>query len=323
MNKIFVLSWIILILLATVSCSSPSFEFSGEKVIERGRDLDGKVSFGVISDIHGQAKKARIMAQELKNRGVDAFILPGDLGCNNEISNRCANTPADKEEIKSSIEAVAAAGLPVFVIPGNHESKQDYDAAMEAAQQSYPNIIDMTKYRVVDGLVADIISLPGYSFQSGMVQVKERDGVIDITAAKFIPTNGFLIHDEDISSLNQYRQGLDDPIILVTHAGGKTNASKSPTTTFEGTDVGDERITYAMKEQNISFAVVGHIHEAGGLAVTVDGAPVSQGEWAFQFTANFGTLEPWIYLDGKARKGMAGILTIEGDKGKFEMVEIE
>ncbi|MBI2110731.1 hypothetical protein HYT51_03040, partial [Candidatus Woesearchaeota archaeon] len=96
-----------------------------------------------------------------------------------------------------------------------------------------------------------------------------------------------------------------------------------PATVYSGNDVGDATTTEMMRTNNIPFAVVGNIHEAGGLAATYDGKLVEPGEWAKQFTANFGGLERWKHLSGETYNGMAGILTVKGDQAKFDMIYLK
>ncbi|MBI2668942.1 metallophosphoesterase [Candidatus Woesearchaeota archaeon] len=213
---------------------------------------------------------------------------------------------ADKSEIKDVLEAVAQMGLPIFVIPGNHEQKPDYTTALAEVTAKYDNVIDMVKFRVFNGDDVDFVSLPGYQ-------------AFKIPGRQFIPDNGYWAKPELIQSTGKLRNGLDDAVVLIAHGCGKT-ASPGPATIYGGRDVGDGNTTKMMRENNIPFAVCGHIHEAGGLAATYDGKLVKQGEWAKQFSANFGGLEDWKHLDGKTYSGMAGILSVKGDEAKFEML---
>ena len=202
--------------------------------------------------------------------------------------------------------------MPVFVIPGNHERKLDYESALVEITKKYANVIDMAQFRVFDGDDADFVSLAGYQ-------------TFRIPGRQFIPNEGYWAKTEFIRATGKLRKGLDDAVVLITHGAGKTgtDGKAGPATIYSGQDVGDANTTEMMRENNIHFAVVGYIHEAGGIATTYDGKPVNQGEWANQFTANFGGLERWKHLNGETHNGMAGVLHIKGSEAKFEMMYLK
>lgn len=268
------------------------YRFESNKVTEITSDADNEAAYGVISDIHGNAGKAKLLVEKLREKGVQGIITPGDVGEN-------------RTQIKEVLETLAEPGLPVFVIPGNHESKADFEAGIGDAQKSHSNIIDMTKYRVFDGDDADFVSLPGYQVQ------------------RFVHKGGYYAGPSFVRETGSLRQGLDDAVVLITHGAGYTGANQGPATIYNGTDVGDRLTSDMMIGSNVPFAVCGHIHEAGGIAATFEGENVMPGEWAEQFTANFGTLKQWELLNGETIEGMAGILYIQDDKAKYEIVVLE
>lgn len=268
------------------------YKLEGDKVTEITSDEDNKASYGVISDIHGNAEKARQLAQKFREIGVNGIISPGDIG-------------ETKAEIVSVLEALAEPGLPVFVIPGNHETRQDYESGVKEAAKEHANIIDMARYRIFDGDDVDFVSLPGYQVQ------------------RFVQRSGYFASPEFIRQAGNLRQWLDDAVVLVTHGAGYTGGNSGPATLYSGSDAGDGETARMMIENNIPFAVCGHIHEAGGIAATFEGDNVRQGEWAGQFTANFGTLKEWKLLNGETINGMAGILYIKGNEAKYEIMVLE
>ena len=283
------------------------YRFENNRVTELTADLDTIATYGVLSDIHGEVHKAQVMAQEFKKRGVDGIIITGDISLNEPLRTGAVDTRDDENEIKEVLEVVATTGVPIYVIPGNHEMKEAYQEAVKAVSLLYTNIIDMTRYRIIDGDDADLLSLPGYQTKT-------------IPGHQFIPDDGYFAFPKEIEKLASLRQGLDNSVILITHGCGKTNAVWGPATTYNGRDVGDVLTTQVMAQNNISFAVCGHIHEAGGRAATFEGKEIQSGEWALQFSANFGTLERWTYLHGETYDSMAGILTVNGTKAKYEIV---
>ena len=288
------------------------YKFEGNRVTQTSNDKDTIATYGVISDIHGESIKARLFAEEFRKRNVDGLIVPGDIPSNELLRYGKKDSKNDKEEIVDVLSAIAETGLPIFVIPGNHERKTDYETALAEVTNKYLNVIDMTKFRIFDGDDVDFVSLPGYQ-------------TFKIPGRQFIPDDGYWAKPDFIRETGQLRKNLDDSVVLITNGAGKTtgNGKVGPGTIYSGADVGDETTTEVMRENNIPFAVVGHIHEAGGLAATFDGTPLKQEEWAKQFTANFGTLENWKHLDGEIYNGMAGILTVNKDQAKFEMLYLK
>lgn len=288
------------------------YRFEGNKVSQLSSDEDNQAIYGVISDAHGEIEKTKAFARKFKEMKVDGIILPGDLPGNEMLRYGQRDSNPDKTEIKQILEAVAETGLPVFVIPGNHERKSDYESALAEVTAKYNNVIDMTKFRVFDGDDADFVSLPGYQ-------------TFKIPGRQFIPDDGYWAKSDFIRATGKLREGLDDAVILITHGAGKTSVDGKvgPATIYSGQDVGDANTTEMMRESNIPFAVVGHIHEAGGIAANYDGKQIKQGEWAKQFTANFGGLERWKHLNGETYNGMAGVLSVKGNEAKFDMMYLK
>ena len=294
---------------STSIINAQEYQFEGNKVRQLSSDEDNLAVYGVIADIHGEVEKAKKVAQKFKEQKVEGILCLGDMPKNEALRYGGNDSKNDYTEIREVLEALGQTGLPVLVIPGNHERKPDYERAMAAVAIRYPNIIDMSHYRIFDGDDVDFVSLPGYQ-------------IFKIPGRQFIPDDGYFASPQLIRETGKLREGLDDAVVLLAHGAGKTGKI-GPATISSGVDVGDAATSEMMQENHISFALVGHIHEAGGLAATYQGIIVKPGQWARQFTANFGTLEEWKNLDGNTYKGMAGILTVQGEQAKFEMVYLK
>ena len=315
---------ILVLFLTLVGCTQNDLQFEENKVIETDKSMD-EVSYGAMSDLHGEVDKARIAAKLLKDRGIKGIIIAGDISCNEEISNRCHKDSPDQIEIERTLEAVAQTGLPIFVIPGNHEEVSVYDKALATIRSKYPKVIDMTEYRIFDGNVVDFLSLPGYSIKTSPITYEDPQvpGDIITTSLILMPKDGFHITSDEFRRTENMSRTVNSPLVLITHGPGKIIGDSTPGMTFEGKDEGDQRITKLMQKNNISFAIVGHIHEAGGIATTLNGTRVKPGEWSSQFMLNVGTLENWKYSDGEVRKGMIQIVTFKGNQAKYETITLE
>ncbi|MBI5389906.1 metallophosphoesterase [Candidatus Woesearchaeota archaeon] len=287
-----------------------SYLFQGNTVTEETTDPDTYAVFGAISDCHGEAARARWFAEELKRQGAEYILNAGDNALNERLRYGRADVNDDRKEIKDCLAAMASTGLPVFVIPGNHETQTTYQGALQdLAAQGIKNIIDMTIYQRFDGDDLDIVALPGYHTKS-------------IPGRKFIPDDGYWAQPENIKAAGALAQDLDDAVVLLSHGAPKTG-SYGPGTISNGQDVGDEVTRKVMIQYNISFAVVGHIHEAGGLAANLRGEKVAPETWASSFVVNAGALENWELLNGKQSKGMALLVTISDKQARYKVITSE
>ena len=182
----------------------------------------------------------------------------------------------------------------------------------------------MTQYRIFDGKVIDFMSLPGYSIKvSPIVYEDFEKNEIITTGLILLPRNGFYITPTDFRSAENMSKTLDRPLVLITHGPGKIEGNNTPGRISTNKDAGDERITTLMRDNNIPFAIVGHIHEAGGIATTLNGTNIKPGEWSTEMMLNVGTLQNWVYNDGTPRSGMIQMVTFRGNEAKYETITLE
>ncbi|MEM5878338.1 MAG: metallophosphoesterase, partial [Candidatus Aenigmatarchaeota archaeon] len=136
-----------------------NFKFSDEEIFA---DFEKEVKFGLMSDIHNQVDKAKEISLLFKQRGVDGIIIAGDINLSPFF--RYNRKIEELNQIFNVLNVVANNKMPVFVIPGNHESKKEYDSAIRKLKNQ--NVIDMVKFRSVDLKEIQIVSLPGYQFEN-------------------------------------------------------------------------------------------------------------------------------------------------------------
>lgn len=324
------LTFLSILTLSLLGCQQERYLFQENKAIELIHDEDSLATYGVFSDIHGETEKLKRLVRTMEDTpGLDGFIVLGDTPRNDFLRSGGTREErrSDAEEMIEAYTMLAKAGLPVFITTGNHERKPDYEAAMKKVSKKYKNIIDLTKYRIIDGDDADFISLPGYQIKQSFHEVEDKSVGEKITIAQtFIPADGYFADAETIAATGSLRNGLDDVMILLTHGPPKTFPSSStspyagPGTTYSGEDLGDEATTKMMRKNNLHFALSGHIHEAGGLATTLDGEPIPAGQWADELVLNVGSVELWTLLDKTTSRGMAAIITIDEMKVKYEII---
>ncbi|MEM0473260.1 MAG: metallophosphoesterase, partial [Candidatus Aenigmatarchaeota archaeon] len=243
-----------------------NFKFSDEEIFA---DFEKEVKFGLMSDIHNQVDKAKEISLLFKQRGVDGIIIAGDINLSPFF--RYNRKIEEFNQIFNVLNVVSNNKMPVFVIPGNHESKKEYDSAIRKLKNQ--NVIDMVKYRSVDLKEIQIVSLPGYQFEN------------------FVAPDGYFSDSLFVKRTSKYVK--NKTTLLVSHGPPKIKGSLTPGMIYSGRDVGDENITRLIKQCGIKFVVSGHIHEAAGIAVDFKGKPLQQNKWTDELALNIGTLEEW------------------------------
>ncbi len=287
--------------------NNKQYSFQDNKVVQLTQDSDNITIYGMMSDTHGQVEKSRYFAKLMKEKGAEGIIVAGDIPLDEQLRYGKKDSIKDEKEIIEVLSAIADSGLPVLVIPGNHESQEEYYSAMNKLSLKYNNIIDMTKYRVLETKDCSFVSIPGY------------------TDKRFIDQDGFFASSNIIIGSESLIKNLKSPVVLITHGPPKTQVP-GPGTIYDGQnkleDVGSEELKELQLSYNITLVVSGHIHEAGGLARSITGDSVPPNKFASQYNINFGTLEEWTYLDNITRKGRAGLIIIEQNKAKYQILEL-
>ena len=155
-----------IILLFLLSCSTSEPQDNVALLSNRTPHLNYSIhTIGAISDPHGDTRSVEIITQKLKDQGAQIIIIAGDLPLNEELRSGVVDEQDDTSEITEVLSAAGKAGLPVYVIPGNHETQIYYTRGLREAQKIYPSIIDLTQYRYINSTGVDFISLPGYQIE--------------------------------------------------------------------------------------------------------------------------------------------------------------
>ncbi len=274
------------------------FQFEGDKVTELSTDEDNLVVYGVLADPHGEYETVRALVQKFQDRKVEGILVAGDL------AQHFRNKHSDEDEIRIVLEELAKSDVPVYVVPGNHDMRSEYGKAL-ADLARFPNLIDLSRARVVDGDDADIISCPAMDDHFSMDYA-----------------GGFIGSCTDLGSL---AQRTNDVKILLSHrpplGSGVSGIDYVPSIQR---NVGDDQLQRDMRTYGVRIGIFGHIHEAGRRATTLDGKVVAVGEYSTELVFNPGPASSWQFMlaTGTATSGSGGILTIQGDKAKYELIEL-
>jgi Icc-related predicted phosphoesterase len=203
---------------------------------------DSKIIVGVVSDLHGDGNYINESLSRFNGSNVDMIILAGD---NYDDGNKVP----DKEELVSIVSAYASLGVPVFVLPGNHENSATYNDGISLAKEMHNNVYDINHHSAdFNGL--DIVGLGGYYDK------------------RYTVPNGFIVGRADYDWAKKAVKELrkqNETIILATHSPplGTTNIDY----VAGAGHVGDKGIYGIMDDPELDgiVNVFGHIHEGGSL----------------------------------------------------------
>jgi len=81
---------------------------------------------GIITDVHGNTKACRTLMNIYHKEKCDAIIVPGDL----------SRTMKEKDN-ERILKVLTKSKLPVYVMPGNYESKKGYNKAIKKYKRKH------------------------------------------------------------------------------------------------------------------------------------------------------------------------------------------
>jgi len=254
--------------------------------------------YGVLSDIHGDIENLNRFLDRFQKDDIHAILILGDSVLNEHLYG-LKDSKDDALEMKEVLDAVLESfpETPIYIIPGNHETKKSYTDVINQFKQNNQNsnLIDLNSQRYVDGDVVDLISLPGYYIGS-----------------PYMEDDGYLISDEAMQNVSKFDAMADSPVLFISHGPPKGINKDSIDYTNNGKNVGSEEMLNEIKENKIKFGLFGHIHEAYG-ATDISGNVIEEGEFVSEL----------LFNPGSVKDGRAGIMFIkENGLVKFEIVSI-
>ncbi len=292
---------------------------------------DSFVRFGVMSDIQDKTQNHIYFTKAFNALGVDAIIIAGDT------SNRKTSIQGktDYQESYSVLEDILKnTELPVYVIPGNHESKKDYYDIISKLSSEHLNLIDLAAPgiaadRMVEFKGISIIPLPGYHIKEMVVD----GGFLFNNVMEYYPMKDCLA-DPSSEDKHSCKLGKSDISLLVAHGPPKGITKNSIDAILSGDNlpednawknVGNQQINELMLNTGINFGVFGHIHEAGRKAVDTNDNLIEEGVWSDSLNLNAGPAMEWDMNKGEHSEGSAGIIDIdvENSKARYWIVEVE
>lgn len=284
--------------------------YSVSQNIVREETPNGEIRFGFVSDIHNKKEKAEKIAQIFKEKNLDGIVIAGDMA--ETLLN-------EKKQIKDSLLPFLETGKPVYVIAGNHETKNDYLSAMNELGKKYSNLFDLATLNYVDLSGVNIFGVSGWDkpFPLGCFSVKKEIENVDKRVFSLDEDPVFMI--SHMPPKFQHKEAIDciywvklenNKIVKSRHAGEKVLYEEGGEK-INPRNSGKKELTDLIVEGNIDFSVSGHYHMNPGANNFEKNIPENE------FS------EKLFMSPGAAQYDMAGILTIEGDKAKYELLKIK
>ncbi len=285
------------------------------------------IKFGVVSDIHNEGEKAKKIAKRFQEQRVDAIIIAGDIS---RYFGDYEHIP-ESVEIRNSIIHFLETKKPVYVIAGNHETRDCYFRTISKLTKDYNNLFDLSTLKYADLNGVNIFGVSGGTF--------------------FLPLGGFSVKQE-IKSIDDAVFSLDnDPILMLSHVPPRFNhkgaidcnynikinktfklgkkvfkkgkvisnrhvyedilAGRADITKTNSRNSGLKELTNLIIKHNIQFSISGHY-------------PTNQGANDLKQNLEQGKYYNQLFMNpGGCQYGMADILTINKNKAKYELLKIK
>lgn len=274
------------------------YRLEGSKLVQvdrKGADLKVGVISATKDDREETIAALQTLIKRMKLAKVDVIIANGDLG-------------ADEFQLEAVMNALADSEILVVAHAGNTESCGSFNRMADQIQRKKMSFINGNWVRRFELDGGTLLTLPGYYDK------------------RFVHTSGAARYStDDLAALRKLAEGAPKPVVLVSHGPPKMMGKKGIDVATDVGNVGDQDMTDLIKELQIPFGIFGHILEAGGRGTDLTGrAPAAPNTWQKALYVNAGTAnpDPWGMLDGSTSYGMAVILELSKDRGKFHVEKL-
>ncbi len=281
-----------------VKVDGRTFRQQGATLTLTEPDQSREIVFGVLANLMEPTGENLFNDQRYLKFFADAkaqaILVAGDTG-------------DSREETMGTVEPLAKSGLPVLVIPGNHEGRTAFRSALDALHAKYPNVVDMTRIRLVRFGAASVVSLPGYY------------------DARFLNQGpaGCQYFKEDVSALAPIIAAATQPVVLLSHAEPYGHGHEA-IDAFKDGNAGDWNLTAFLRTHPVPFGVAANILEAGGRATDLDSNLIREGAFVPRLYLNPGEADStaWNLNDGTTSHGMVATLTIHGSLAAYQTFRV-
>jgi hypothetical protein len=299
-------------------CPGPLFELEQSSTVEilghtferlgstwkRTEPLEGPLVVGLIGAPKDSAEATRAnmkrAAKRFRKAGATLVLVNGDL--------------AEDEELPDVMLMLGEVFTewPVAVHAGNIEWAGAFTNAFVKAHKLYPQLINLNWVRHLDLGRKHLLSLPGYYDH------------------RFTRSGACRYAEADLKGLRALAHRLRDRgelVVLTSHGPPLSRGADAIDFAHEAGNVGDERITSLLLEEDVRFGLFSHIIEAGGRATaelkrgTPLKLPTGRQERLYVNSGSSGSY-PWLMHGGRNSEGLAMIVTIDDDGAEAERLTL-
>ncbi len=274
---------------------------TGARLAFTDKDADGALTFGVLGPVNEDSGLNMLALKKyvkfFLDEKADAIVVTGDVG---EVASGIGRV----------LEELGNTKLPVFVIIGNRECRAEFTDGINAAKAKSPNIVNLNEVRVIEFPELTLVSLPGYH-DPNYINCK--------TGCQYLKST--------VADVVRVAKESKTPVALLAHGPPHGNGNQALDFAGAGGNVGDEAITKAIGEGNITFGLFSNIKEAGGRATKdAEGTQLAkEGEASKTLFLNPGPADTmgWDMNDSTKSVGMAAVFTLKDGQGSYKMLRLK
>jgi len=276
------------------------YRYSGYRVDVLSPDKDDRVVLGLLGAtknfLPATQQNLKQLAETFKQRKVEAVLVLGDI----------AYVGKEIREILTHF-AEHLGDTPILVIIGNAESRGPFGRALRDLALKRDNVFNLNIVRVFNGDDFSVVSIPGYYDK------------------RFVEGRASCVYrKQHMKNLKDFVAEATGPIVFASHGPPLTTGGKQSIDGITGgKNVGCKVMAKAIEHFQVPFGAYSHILEAGGSAWSfLKSKPVKPKKWSKSLHVNTGAANAldWELNTGKVSQGLGTILTIKGDKARYEMI---
>ena len=306
-----------------------------------------ELKLGIITDLEGNTKNLAKILKKFKDN-IDVLVLSGDI------------PSSKKNSMKNILNKCLKLKIKIILIPGSHENYKMYnpiknkliidgtkkskiiinsfhfvlvpgsDSLSKGAQyvllnskinlkkhlnwrkENITHFITTKVYPTYISKIKKLINNPKKTIIISHIPPKfNRKNSIDV-AVFGKPIKNFTIKKQHLKNLNgEVEKVFKKGTIFELEVAKKLVKFGYPVKILEK-NVGNKHLKKLIKDKKIKKLICGHIHESGGKANDSKGKIVPQNRFSNEF----------FYNIGEADKGIAGIVTLKGDKAKYKKIKV-
>ena len=272
-----------------VKIGSRAFQRRGYRLVASRQPPESSFCFGAVGGAYTTSEQIRSDLSEfatavssMKCRGI---LVLGNMG-------------RHRKELEQNYITLAAAGLPLFILPGASEHMKRYEESLEMLSKRGVEVVDLARVRLVEWSDMTLLSVPGHH--------KHQPLGSGWWACGFTHRDVY-----EMMRLMDHK-GSKKPVLLVSHASPLTSFAgpRGIDIGYGGAHGGSRALTLLASFLRIGFSVNSQIDEAGPAGLNpIAKKRVPEEEFAPALWLHPGAVKRFEGDDGNARKRIGAIMS--------------